>query len=72
MASNHVPIAVVGMSCRFAGDATDPQALWKMCAEGRSGWSKIPEDRFNLDAFYHPNGQKLDTVCVQYHSWEEN
>ena len=63
MASN-IPIAVIGMSCRFAGDATDPQKLWRMCAEGRSGWSKIPADRFNLDAFNHKNGQKLDTVNI--------
>lgn len=60
--ASQVPIAIIGMSCRFSGDATSPEKLWKLCAESKSGWSKIPEDRFNLDAFYHPNGQKLDTV----------
>lgn len=57
-----IPLAIIGMSCKFAGDATDPEKLWKMCAEGRTAWSKIPASRFNVDGLYHPNGQKADTV----------
>ena len=59
---SNIPIAIIGLSCKFAGDADSPSALWKLCSEGKSAWSKIPSDRFNLDAFYHPNGQKLNTV----------
>lgn len=33
------PIAVVGMSCRFPGGATDPGKFWDMLAEGRNGVS---------------------------------
>lgn len=57
-----IPLAIIGMSCKFAGDATDPEKLWKMCAEGRTAWSRIPTSRFNVDGLYHPNGQKADTV----------
>ncbi|KAL9110633.1 MAG: hypothetical protein Q9227_004810 [Pyrenula ochraceoflavens] len=54
-----VPLAVIGMACRLPGDVTSPAGLWELCARKRSGWSKIPADRFNAEAFYHPNPQKL-------------
>jgi len=56
------PIAIVGMSCRFAGDVDSPEKLWRLLAEGRSAWSKIPQSRFNLDGVFHPNFEKLDGV----------
>ena len=37
-----VPIAIVGMACRFAGDVSSPESLWKMCVEGRSGVRNHP------------------------------
>ena len=57
-----MPIAIIGMSCKFPGDATGPEALWKLCEKGRSAWSEIPRDRFNKDAFYHPSGDRMTTV----------
>jgi acyl transferase domain-containing protein len=59
---NNMPIAIIGMSCRFAGGASSPEKLWDMCRDGRSAWSKIPKDRFNADAFYHPDGARLGMV----------
>ena len=59
------PIAIVGMSCRFPGGASDMDKLWKLVSEGRSAWSKIPASRFNVDAFYHPNADRTDTVSAQ-------
>jgi hypothetical protein len=58
-------IAIVGLSCRFPGDATSPDKFWDMCAEGRSAWTPIPEERFNAKAFYHPQGEKQYTVCTR-------
>ena len=68
---SQVPIALVGMSCRFAGDVSDPEKLWQLCAEGRSAWSKIPDSRFNLDGVYHPNFANPGTVCLE-HSVKDN
>jgi|SRR5271170_3837824 len=56
------PIAIVGMSCRFAGDATNPEKLWKMLSEGRSAWTEIPSSRFNLEGVYHPQNDNISTV----------
>jgi acyl transferase domain-containing protein len=62
MDPNKVPIAIIGMACRFSGDIDSPSKLWHACAEGKSAWSRIPASRFNLDGIYHPNGAKVNTV----------
>lgn len=60
-----MPIAVVGIGCRFPGDATSPDKLWKLISEGRSAHSAFPKDRFNIDAFYHPAAERQGTVSDQ-------
>lgn len=57
-----MPIAVIGMACRFPGDATSPEKLWELCANARSAWSPIPSNRFNQAAWYHPDKEHLGTV----------
>lgn len=56
------PIAIVGMAAKLPGDAKTVEEFWKMLLEGRSAMTKVPTDRFNIDAFYHPNGDRLDTL----------
>jgi hypothetical protein len=58
------PIAIIGLSCKFAGDARSPEEVWKMLEEGRNAWSEVPSSRFNLKGFFHPDPEKLDTVCA--------
>jgi len=60
-----MPIAVIGIGCRFPGDATSPDDFWKLISEGRSAHSEIPKDRFNIDAFYHPAGERKGSVSDQ-------
>ncbi|KAF2180972.1 putative polyketide synthase [Zopfia rhizophila CBS 207.26] len=48
-----IPIAVIGMGCRFPGGASSPEALWSMLSEGRDAWSEVPDDRFDWKSFYH-------------------
>ncbi|KAL2833622.1 polyketide synthase [Aspergillus pseudoustus] len=52
-----IPIAIIGMSCRFAGGVDSPESLWGLISQGRSAWSEIPKERYNQDAFYHPDPQ---------------
>jgi len=59
------PIAIVGMGCRFSGDATSPQKLWKLVEEGRSTWTKTPSSRFNVSGVYHPDGQRVGSTHVK-------
>ena len=59
-----MPIAIVGMSCRFPGGSTSPTKLWDMLAAGRSGWSKVPSERFVHRSFYHPSSDMTGTVSL--------
>lgn len=65
------PIAIIGFSARFPGDATSSENFWRMVEEGRSAMSEVPKDRFNIDSFYHSNADRLDTVSIDgsYHVW---
>lgn len=62
LADSSMPIAIIGIGCRFPGDATSPDKFWKFISEGRSARSEIPNDRFNIEAFYHPAGERQGTV----------
>ncbi|KAF7554212.1 hypothetical protein G7Z17_g3048 [Cylindrodendrum hubeiense] len=59
------PIAIIGLSCKFAGDASNPENFWKMLSEGRNAWSEIPSTRFNPKGTYHPDSQKLSTTHIK-------
>ena len=62
-------IAIIGFSLRFPQDAVSPQSFWNMLAEGRSAVSEVPEDRFNINAFYHPDPDRLDSVSARFCSY---
>ncbi|XCM79314.1 SDR family NAD(P)-dependent oxidoreductase [Kitasatospora sp. HUAS MG31] len=44
-AADHEPIAIVAMSCRFPGDVSTPEELWRLLAEGRDAIGAFPADR---------------------------
>jgi acyl transferase domain-containing protein len=56
------PIAVIGMACRFAGDATSPSKLWDLCTGERDAWSPIPQNRFDVNSFYDAASEKMGRV----------
>ncbi|KAH7019732.1 putative FSP1 [Ilyonectria destructans] len=58
-------IAIVGLSCKFAGEATDPGRLWALLAGGRDAWSEIPSSRFKWTGSYHPNHEQPSTMHVR-------
>ena len=60
------PAVIVGLACRVPG-ARNPSQLWSLIEEQRDVQRKIPADRFNVDAFYHPNGANKGTVSLQTH-----
>jgi acyl transferase domain-containing protein/protein-L-isoaspartate O-methyltransferase len=49
------PLAIIGMGCRFPGGANDPESLWTLLHEGVDAIREVPSDRWDVDAFYHPD-----------------
>lgn len=58
------PIAVIGFSLRFPGDAVAPEPFWKMLSEARCASTEFPKDRLNIDSHYHPEKARLNSVTV--------
>nr|APX43994.1 polyketide synthase [Pestalotiopsis microspora] len=56
------PIAIIGSSCRFAGNATSPSRLWQVLASPPDLSKEVPAARFNARAFYHEDGEHLGTT----------
>ena len=47
------PIAIIGMGCRFPGDANDAASFWKLISTGVDAITEIPEDRWSIEKNYH-------------------
>ncbi|KAH8804399.1 putative polyketide synthase [Xylogone sp. PMI_703] len=59
-----MPIAVVGIGFRGPGDATNVENLLRMIAEGRESRTEIPKEKWNHEAFYHPDPNRFGTHNV--------
>jgi acyl transferase domain-containing protein/NADPH:quinone reductase-like Zn-dependent oxidoreductase len=40
------PIAIIGMGCRFPGNASSPESYWELLRQGRDGVVEIPKGRW--------------------------
>ncbi|KZL88045.1 pksn polyketide synthase for alternapyrone biosynthesis protein [Colletotrichum incanum] len=52
------PLAIVGMACCFPGEASTVEKFWEMLTKGQTGHSKVPKDRYDAEAWYHPNHER--------------
>lgn len=59
-----MPIAIIGIGLRFPGDGSDPEKFWKMLLDARSARSEIPESRYSVDGFYHPDPDRLGVMST--------
>lgn len=62
------PIAIIGLDLKFPGDATNADGFWKMLHEGCSALKDIPEDRFKVSSFYHPDPERAGSVSNPLHA----
>ncbi|MBO3459428.1 type I polyketide synthase [Aetokthonos hydrillicola CCALA 1050] len=51
------PIAIVGMACRFPGDANDPSTYWNLLHHGIDAITQLPQERWDVDTYYDPDPQ---------------
>lgn len=59
-------LAIVGMSCRFPGGATDTEKFWEVLEAGLDVSRQIPSDRFDIKTHYDPEGKDLNKTMTQY------
>lgn len=59
------PIAIVGIGCRFPGDVGSPDELAALLAAKRSAIGDVPADRWDRDAFYHPDFRRPGYLHVR-------
>lgn len=59
-------IAIVGMSCRMPGGATNTEKFWELLEQGLDVHRKIPADRFDVDSHYDPTGKRVNTSMTPY------
>ncbi|KAJ6784445.1 hypothetical protein PWT90_10163 [Aphanocladium album] len=53
-----VPIAIIGLDARLPGDGIDAESFYQSLLAGRSACSEYPSDRYNVAAFWHPDGDR--------------
>ena len=56
------PLAIIGFAARYAQEAYDAEKFWDFLLNARQSTTAFPEDRFNADAFYHPDPEHGGTV----------
>jgi acyl transferase domain-containing protein/NAD(P)-dependent dehydrogenase (short-subunit alcohol dehydrogenase family)/acyl carrier protein len=59
------PIAIVGMACRFPGDAVDLESFWRLLDEGRSAIGEVPAGRWPIDELYDPDPARPGRVYTR-------
>lgn len=56
------PIAIVGATCRLAGDADSMHGLWNMMRKSQTGHAEVPKERWDAEAWYHPDPDRKGAV----------
>jgi len=59
------PLAIIGMACRFPGDANDSEAFWQLLREGRDAVTEIPPDRWTVGAYFDPDRNKAGKMYTR-------
>lgn len=59
------PIAIVGMSCRFAG-AGSLAEYWEVIRNGVEAVSEVPPDRWDLEELYDPTGTQSGKMFTKW------
>lgn len=58
--SSQAKVAIVGMSCRMPGGATDTDKLWELLEQGLDVHRLVPEDRFDVNSHYDAECKRMN------------
>jgi amino acid adenylation domain-containing protein len=69
--SGNVPIAIVGMAGRVPG-ASDLETFWKNLRAGVDSITEVPADRWDVDALFDPDRQRVGTIYGRWGGFLDN
>ncbi len=49
------PIAIIGIGCRFPGNANSAEQFWSLLTNGIDAIQEVPKDRWDMDTVYDPD-----------------
>ena len=58
-------IAIVGLGCRLPG-AKQPSEYWKLLSQGLDAITEVPQNRWSIDRYYHPEPQQPGKMCTRW------
>jgi monodictyphenone polyketide synthase len=59
-------LAIIGMSCRLPGGATNTERFWELLEKGLDVSRRIPADRFDIETHFDATGKDLNKTMTQY------
>ncbi len=65
------PIALIGIGCRFPGNVQSPQAFWELLLHGTDAVTEVPEGRWDLRRYYHPDPDRPGTMHTRHGAFLE-
>ncbi|NER93848.1 MAG: SDR family NAD(P)-dependent oxidoreductase [Symploca sp. SIO1B1] len=63
--SRREPIAIIGMGCRFPGEANNPEQFWNLLHNGVDAITGVPPERWNIDDYYDPDPETPGKVYTK-------
>lgn len=67
-----LPVAIVGIGCRFPGGICDPATFWKFLAAGRDAIAEIPRSRMDLDHYFDARPATPGRIMTRWGGFLEN
>jgi acyl transferase domain-containing protein/SAM-dependent methyltransferase len=61
-----VPIAIVGIGCRFPGGIHDPDSFWALLRDGKDAISEVDPERWSNDDFYDANPDAPGKITTRW------
>jgi len=60
------PVAIVGMAMRLPGGVSCEKEFWDFLVNKRDGLCKVPDTRYNIDAFHDDSGSRAGAIRTQH------
>ncbi len=65
------PIAIIGVGCRFPGNANGPEAYWEILRDGVDTIGEVPASRWAVDLFFDQDNETLGKISSRFGGFVE-